>query len=131
MTFRLNRLAALALALGLGLGALAQVPFVFGYNPGPSKGTKWVARASDGQTEAAASVLMDAPRPVWARICYTIGPSDTTINVYTQTRQAEVRATELAWGGCADVFGTSIWVGNSQAQPVGGYYGIAPATPAD
>jgi hypothetical protein len=111
-------------------GVLAQVPYVFTYNPGPSRGTKWVVKASDGITESAASVLSEAPRPVWARVCYTIGPSDSTVTLYAQTGNKEPKGTEVAWGGCADIFGTSIWIGNPHGQPVGGYYGIAPATPA-
>ncbi len=109
-------------------GALAQV--VFSYNPGPTRGTKWMARASDGHSESAVSVLTDAPRPVWARVCYTIGPSDSTVSVYSQTHNKDAPGSEIAWGGCADVFGTSIWIGNPHAQVVGGYYGIAPATPS-
>jgi hypothetical protein len=122
-------LAHLVLAT-YGLTCAAQVPYVFTYNPGPNKGTKWMARASDGSAEASAAVLMDAPRAVWARICYTTGPSDSTVVLYSQTRDASPSMTELAWGGCADVFGTSIWIGNPHGQTVGGYYGVAPATPA-
>jgi hypothetical protein len=120
---------SLLLAIVAATGA-AQVPYVFTYNPGPNKGTKWMARASDGGVEAAAAVLMDAPRPVWARVCYGTGPSDSTVTLYAQTRDAAPSVTEVAWGGCADVFGTSIWIGNPHGQVVGGYYGIAPATPA-
>jgi hypothetical protein len=119
-------------ALGcLSCVAWAQVPYVFGYNPGPSQGTKWMAKASDGAVESSAAVLMEAPRPVWSRVCYSIGPSDSTVTVYAQNRQGDVRATDLAWGGCADVFGTSIWIGNPHEQVVGGYYGVAPATPSE
>jgi len=117
--------------LAASIATLAQVPYVFSYNPGPTRGTKWMARASDGNSEGAASVVSSAPRPVWARVCYTIGPSDSTVSVYAQTRSEEPRALEIAWGGCSDVFGTSIWVGNPHGQPVGGYYGVAPATPID
>ena len=113
------------------LAAAAQVPYVFSYNPGPTRGTKWMARASDGQSEGAASVVSSSPRPVWARVCYTIGPSDSTVSIYAQTRNEAPRAFEVAWGGCSDVFGTSIWVGNPHEQPVGGYSGVAPATPID
>lgn len=120
--------AALAL---VSASVLAQVPYVFTYNPGPSRGTKWMAQSSEGDTETAASVLNNAPRPVWARVCYTIGPSDSTVTVYSQTgKKDEPQAVELAWNGCTDVFGTSVWIGNPHAQGVGGYYGIAPATPA-
>lgn len=119
-----------AVLTAVSCGVLAQVPYVFSYNPGPHRGTKWVVKASDGITESAASVLTDAPRAVWARVCYTIGPSDSTVTLYTQTGNKEPKGTEVAWGGCADVFGTSIWIGNPHGQPVGGYYGIAPATPA-
>lgn len=110
---------------------VAQVPYVFSYNPGPTRGTKWMTKASDGQTESSAAVVNSAPRPVWARICYTIGPSDSVVTVYAQTRNEEARASEIAWGGCADVFGTSIWIGNGHPQVVGGYYGVAPGTPGD
>jgi hypothetical protein len=118
-------------ALLLSTAVLAQVPYVFSYNPGPNRGTKWRAPASDGQAEAPMTVLMNAPRPVWARVCYSIGPSDTSINVYAQTGNAEPQSTAVAWGGCADVFGTQIWIGNPHGQVVGGYYGVAPATPAN
>ncbi|MET0210198.1 MAG: hypothetical protein ABW220_14235 [Burkholderiaceae bacterium] len=122
------------LAAGMMLASaavLAQVPYVFTYNPGPTRGTKWMAKLSDGQTETSASVLSGAPRPVWARVCYTIGPSDSSVTVYAQTRNGEVRESEVAWGGCADIFGTNIWIGNPFPQSVGGYYGIAPATPLE
>lgn len=122
----------IAMALSAtSLWVLAQVPYVFSYNPGPTRGTKWMAKASDGQTESSAAVLTAAPRPVWARICYTIGPSDSSVTIYSQTRNDDVRSSEVAWGGCADVFGTSIWIGNPYQQTVGGYYGVAPATPAE
>jgi hypothetical protein len=124
-----KRLLILGL-VGLSAAVLAQVPYVFTYNPGPNRGTKWMAPASNGQVEAATTVLGNAPRPVWARVCYSIGPSDSTVSVYTQTGKAEPQSTDLAWGGCTDVFGTQIWIGNPHAQVVGGYYGIAPATPA-
>lgn len=119
------------LAGALSAAALAQVPYVFSYNPGPTHGTKWMAKASDGDTESSVSVLMGAPRAVWARVCYSIGPSDSSVTVYAQTRNEAVRSAEIAWGGCTDVFGTSIWIGNPHAQVVGGYYGVAPATPGD
>ncbi len=77
--------------LAASIAALAQVPYVFSYNPGPSRGTKWVAKASDGDAEGAASVVSSSPRPVWARVCYTIGPSDSTVSVYAQTRNEEAR----------------------------------------
>ena len=111
--------------------AAAQTPYVFTYNPGPTRGTKWMAKASDGQTESSASVVMSAPRPVWARVCYFIGPSESSVTVYTQTRSEAVRSSDIAWGGCADVFGSSIWIGNGHEQVVGGYYGVAPGTPGD
>ncbi|MBO9688606.1 hypothetical protein [Roseateles chitosanitabidus] len=117
--------------LAASIAAIAQVPYVFTYNPGPTRGTKWVAKASDGDTEGSAPVISSAPRAVWARVCYTIGPSDSTVSLYAQTRNEDPRALEIAWGGCADVFGTNVWIGNPHGQPVGGYYGIAPATPAD
>lgn len=113
------------------IATLAQVPYVFSYNPGPNHGTKWMARSSDGSSEASASVVSASPRPVWARVCYTIGPSDSTVSIYAQTRNEEPRALEVAWGGCSDVFGTSIWIGNPHGQVVGGYYGVAPGTPSD
>lgn len=115
----------------LSAAVLAQVPYVFSYNPGPTRGTKWMAKSSDGQTESSVSVLMGAPRAVWARVCYSIGPSESTVTVYAETRNGAVSSSEIAWGGCTDVFGTSIWIGNPHAQVVGGYYGVAPATPAD
>ncbi|MBB3282094.1 MULTISPECIES: hypothetical protein [unclassified Roseateles] len=117
--------------LAASIAAVAQVPYVFSYNPGPTRGTKWMAKASDGNAEGSASVVASSPRPVWARVCYTIGPSDSTVSVYAQTRNEEPRAFEIAWGGCSDVFGTSIWIGNPHGQPVGGHYGVAPATPLD
>jgi len=126
----LKKFVAQCVLVTLGATCAAQVPYVFTYNPGPNKGTKWMARASDGGAESSAAVLMDAPRPVWARVCFTTGPSDSTITLYAQTRDAPVSMTEVAWGGCTDVFGTSIWIGNPHGQVVGGYYGIAPATPA-
>lgn len=116
-----------AALLAASTGVLAQV--LFSYNPGPSRGTKWMAKASDGQNETAAPVITTAPRPVWARICYTIGPSDSSVTLYAQTRNEEAQTSEISWGGCADVFGTSIWIGNPHGQVVGGYYGVAPATP--
>jgi hypothetical protein len=115
----------------LSATVLAQVPYLFSYNPGPTRGTKWMAKSSDGQTESSVSVLMGAPRAVWARVCYSVGPSDSTVTVYTQTRNEAVHSSEIAWGGCTDVFGTSIWIGNPHAQVVGGYYGVAPATPGE
>lgn len=115
----------------LSVAVVAQVPYMFTYNPGPSRGSKWMAKASDGQVESSVAVLMSAPRAVWARVCYSVGPSESTVTVYTQTRNDAVRSSEIAWGGCADVFGTSIWIGNPHGQTVGGYYGIAPATPGD
>lgn len=115
----------------LSAAVLAQVPYVFSYNPGPSRGTKWMAKSSDGQTESSVSVMMGAPRAVWARVCYSVGPSDSTVTVYAQTRNEAVQSSEIAWGGCTDVFGTSIWIGNPHAQVVGGYYGVAPATPGE
>lgn len=120
-----------ALAGTLCVAVVAQVPYVFSYNPGPTRGTKWMAKASDGQVESSTAVLMSAPRPVWARVCYSIGPSDSAVTVYAQTGREEPQSSEVAWGGCTDVFGTSIWIGNPHAQVVGGYYGIAPATPAN
>lgn len=117
--------------LAASIAAIAQVPYVFTYNPGPTRGTKWVAKASDGDTEGSAPVISASPRPVWARVCYTIGPSDSTVSLYAQTRNEEPRALEIAWGGCADVFGNNVWIGNPHGQPVSGYYGVAPATPAD
>lgn len=117
--------------LAASIAAIAQVPYVFTYNPGPTRGTKWVAKASDGDTEGSASVISAAPRAVWARVCYTIGPSDSTVSLYAQTRNEDPRALEIAWGGCADVFGTNVWIGNPHGQPVGGYYGVASATPLD
>ncbi|UXH76922.1 hypothetical protein [Roseateles amylovorans] len=117
-------------AMSVSMHAVAQVPYVFTYNPGPSYGTKWMAKVSDGAVESSASVLNGAPRPVWARICYSIGPSDSTVTVYAQSGNGPVQSSEVAWGGCADVFGTSVWIGNPYPQVVGGYYGIAPATPA-
>jgi len=110
---------------------LAQVPYVFPYNPGPTHGTKWMATPSGGDTESSLAVVSSAPRPVWARVCYSIGPSDSTVTMHAQTRNENVRSFEVAWGGCADVFGTSIWIGNPHMQVVGGYYAIAPATPVD
>lgn len=127
---RSKRLMAAAL-VAASMAATAQVPYVFSYNPGPTRGTKWVVKASEGEVETSAAVVNAAPRPVWARVCYTIGPSDSTVTLYAQTRKEEPRETEVAWGGCADVFGTSIWIGNPHGQPVGGYYGVAPATPSD
>lgn len=115
----------------LSAAVVAQVPYVFSYNPGPTHGTKWMAKSSDGDTESSVSVLMGAPRAVWARVCYSIGPSESSVTVYAQTRNEAVRASEIAWGGCTDVFGTSIWIGNPHAQVVGGYYGVAPATPLE
>lgn len=115
----------------LSAAVLAQAPYYFNYNPGPTRGTKWMAKASDGEVESSVSVLMGAPRAVWARVCYTIGPSDSSVTVYAQTRNGESTSSEIAWGGCTDVFGTSIWIGNSYGQVVGGHYGIAPATPGD
>jgi hypothetical protein len=115
----------------LSVAVLAQVPYVFSYNPGPTRGTKWMAKPSDGQVESSVSVLMGAPRAVWARVCYSIGPSDSSVTIYSQTRNDPVRSSEIAWGGCSDVFGTSIWIGNPYQQTVGGHYGIAPATPGD
>lgn len=129
-----KRLMAAALLTGTCLTCatvMAQVPYVFSYNPGPSHGTKWVAKSSDGNVESSAAVLSGAPRAVWARVCYSIGPSDSEVTLYAQTRNEAPRALEVAWGGCADVFGTSIWIGNAHGQPVGGYYGVAPATPSD
>ena len=90
----------------------------------------WTVR-SPAAWPPAMSVVASSPRPVWARVCYTIGPSDSTVSVYAQTRNEEPRAFEIAWGGCSDVFGTSIWIGNPHGQPVGGHYGVAPATPLD
>ncbi|MFT7775609.1 hypothetical protein [Roseateles sp.] len=115
----------------LSVAVLAQVPYVFSYNPGPNRGTKWMAKASDGQTESSVAVLMSAPRAVWARVCYSIGPSESSVTVYTQTRNEAIHSSEITWGGCTDVFGTNIWIGNPHGQTVGGYYGIAPATPGD
>jgi hypothetical protein len=118
-------------ALLLAAGPLA-AQVLFTYNPGPTRGSKWMAQASDGQTEASAAVLMNAPKPVWARLCYTIGPSDSTITLYAQnSKGSEAQSTQVPWGGCADVFGNQIWVGNPHGQTVGGYYGIAPATPGE
>lgn len=125
-----KRLMAAAL-VAASMAAAAQVPYVFSYNPGPTRGTKWMAKASDGELEASAGVVNAAPRAVWARVCYTIGPSDSTITLYAQTRRDTPTETEVAWGGCADVFGTSIWIGNPHGQPVGGYYGVAPGTPSE
>ena len=34
--------------LAASIAAMAQVPYVFSYNPGPTRGTKWMAKASDG-----------------------------------------------------------------------------------
>ena len=115
----------------LSAAVLAQGPYYFNYNPGPTRGTKWMAKPSNGQVESSVSVLMGAPRAVWARVCYSIGPSDSSVTVYAQTRNAEPSSSEIAWGGCTDVFGTSIWIGNPHGQVVGGYYGIAPATPGE
>jgi hypothetical protein len=109
----------------------AQVPYAFPYNPGPTYGTKWMANSSVGDTESTLALVSSAPRPVWARICYSIGPSESTVTIHAQTRNEHVRSFEVAWGGCADAFGTSIWIRNPHMQVVGGYYGIAPATPAD
>ncbi len=127
MTFKkLASAATLALVAGY---TVAQVPYVFTYNPGPDRGTKWMAKASASGTEGSAAVLMNAPRAVWARVCYTIGPSDSDVSVYTSTGNAAPQSTSVAWGGCADVFGTNIWIGNPHQQVVGGHYGIAPTTP--
>lgn len=112
-------------------GVLAQSPYFFNYNPGPARGTKWMAKASDGETESSVSIVMSAPRALWTRVCYTVGPSDSSITLYAQTGTEPVRSSEVVWGGCADAFGTSIWIGNPHAQTVGGYYGIAPATPGN
>lgn len=125
-----SRWLAAAGLLVTSMATMAQVPYLFGYNPGPTKGTQWMAQSSDGQDESSAGVVTSAPHPVWARICYSIGPSDSSVSVYSQTHKDEVRQSEVAWGGCTDVFGTSIWIGNPHTQRVGGYYGIAPATPA-
>ena len=120
------------MALGLAAtAALAQAPYVWTLNPGPGSGTKWMVKPSNGVEESSTAVVMDAPKPVWVRVCYSVGPSESVVTVYSQRGQADVNSTELAWGGCADVFGRSIWVGNGHTQVVGGYYGIAPATPAD
>lgn len=124
----MRRLPLLLTALCLAsTPVLAQ--WMFNYNPGPTRGSKWMAQASDGVTEASVAVLMNAPKPVWARLCYSIGPSDSSVTVYAQDGKGEAHSTQVAWGGCADVFGNQIWVGNPHGQVVGGYYGIAPATP--
>lgn len=121
---------ALAAALTLVAGyTVAQVPYFFNYNPGPTKGTKWMAKAAAEGTEGAAAVVMNAPRPLWARVCYSIGPSDSDVTVYANNGKDAPQATSVAWGGCADVFGSNIWIGNPHQQVVGGHYGIAPATP--
>lgn len=124
-------LACATVLAAVSVQTLAQTAYVFTYNPGPRQGTKWMAKASDGNTEAATSVVLSAPRPVWARVCYTIGPSDSSVAVYAQTRNQPAHSSDVAWGGCVDVFGSSIWIGNPHEQVVGGYYGIAPATPND
>ena len=130
----MTKLKRLILGLTAGLLSMvgvAQVPYVFSYNPGPTHGTKWMAKPSDGESETSAPVLMSAPRAVWARVCYTIGPSDSSVTLYAQTRNEPASVSEISWGGCADVFGSSIWIGNPHTQVVGGYYGIAPATPGN
>jgi hypothetical protein len=127
----MKKFAFVWMSLMLCAQAAAQVPYVWTYNPGPNHGSKWMTRAAEGDTQASGSILTDAPRPVWARVCYSIGPSDSTVTVYSENGKGGESASEVAWGGCADVFGTSIWVGNGHRQPVGGYYGIAPATPGN
>jgi hypothetical protein len=111
--------------------ATAQVPYLLSYNPGPARGTPWTAAAATGDEASSASVVLDSPRPVWARVCYTVGPSDSAVALYAERSAGQVTSTPLAWGGCADVFGHSIWLGNPHRQVVGGYYGVAPAAPAE
>jgi len=123
-------LFGIALTIGASAVNFSHAQYAFAYNPGPTQGAKWVGKAASEAQESTTSIVMGAEHSAWVRVCYSIGPSESVVAVFSAVNKTATKSTELAWGGCVDVFGTDIWIGNPNQQSVGGYYAVAPATPA-
>ena len=63
-------------------------------------------------------------------LCFCAGTDDTYIRARTSTNASNVQVTQIFKGECADLGGTSVWLGNPNGAAVSGRYeSVAKAKP--